>query len=70
MGQKFYSEYFQCLSEEVLKVCGAVLVKMTFLFDLGLTWWINDIHGVSIEYNRGFDKRFNFIGLKYLYSWQ
>ena len=41
-----------------------------FLFDLGLTWWINDVHGVALEYNRALDQEVDFIGLKYLYSWQ
>ena len=41
-----------------------------FLFDFGFTWWINDIHGVALEYNHSFDQEVDFIGLKYLYSWQ
>ena len=41
-----------------------------FTFDVGLTWWVNDIHGVALEYNHAFDQEVNFIGLKYLYSWQ
>ena len=44
--------------------------KNDFLFDLGLTWWINDVHGVALEYNHSFDQEVDFIGLKYLYSWQ
>jgi hypothetical protein len=39
-------------------------------FDVGLTWWINDVHGVAFEYNHAFDQEVDFIGLKYLYSWQ
>ena len=39
-------------------------------FDLGLTWWINDIHGVALEYSYAFDSEVDYVGLKYLYSWQ
>ncbi len=39
-------------------------------WDLGLTWWINDVHGISLDYQRPAEKSVNFIGLKYLYSWQ
>ena len=39
-------------------------------WDVGFTWWINDIHGISIDYQRPAEKDMNFIGLKYLYSWQ
>ena len=39
-------------------------------WDVGFTWWINDIHGISIDYQRPAEKNMNFIGLKYLYSWQ
>ncbi len=38
--------------------------------DLGLSWWINDIHGVAFEYSHAFDNEIDYIGLKYLYSWQ
>jgi hypothetical protein len=41
-----------------------------FLLDLGLSWWITDVHGVALEYNHAFDQEADFIGLKYLYSWQ
>ena len=41
-----------------------------FSIDVGLTWWINDIHGVAFEYSHAFDQEVDFIGLKYLYSWQ
>ena len=41
-----------------------------FLFDIGLSWWITDVHGVALEYNHAFDQEVDFIGLKYLYSWQ
>ena len=41
-----------------------------FTFDVGLTWWINDVHGVALDYNHAFDQEVDFIGLKYLYSWQ
>ena len=39
-------------------------------FDLGLTWWINDVHGVALEYSYAFDSEVDYVGLKYLYSWQ
>jgi hypothetical protein len=39
-------------------------------WDTGITWWINDIHGISLDYQRPAEKDMNFIGLKYLYSWQ
>jgi len=41
-----------------------------FSIDVGLTWWVNDFHGVAIEYNHALDQEVDFIGLKYLYSWQ
>lgn len=41
-----------------------------FLLDIGLSWWITDVHGVAFEYNYAFDQEVDFIGLKYLYSWQ
>jgi hypothetical protein len=41
-----------------------------FLFDIGLSWWVTDVHGVALEYNHAFDQEVDFIGLKYLYSWQ
>lgn len=41
-----------------------------FLLDLGLSWWITDVHGVALEYNHAFDQEADYIGLKYLYSWQ
>ena len=41
-----------------------------FSLNTGLSYWINDVHGISLEYNRAFDKEVDFITLKYLYSWQ
>lgn len=41
-----------------------------FHFNTALTYWINDIHGVALEYTRAFDREVSFVGLKYLYSWQ
>ena len=41
-----------------------------FSFDLGLTWWIDDVHGVAFEYSHTTENEIDFIGLKYLYSWQ
>ncbi|MAL85996.1 MAG: hypothetical protein CMI23_06550 [Opitutae bacterium] len=65
-----FTEYFSMSVGGSFKGLWSSFGENDFLFDLGLTWWINDIHGVSIEYNRGFDQEVNFIGLKYLYSWQ
>ena len=39
-------------------------------WDVGFTWWINDVHGISLDYQRPAEADMNFIGLKYLYSWQ
>ena len=41
-----------------------------FSFDLGLSWWIDDVHGVAFEYSHTMESEIDFIGLKYLYSWQ
>ena len=41
-----------------------------FSFDLGFTWWIDDAHGVAFEYSHAIENEVDFIGLKYLYSWQ
>ncbi|MDC0547505.1 hypothetical protein OAO16_00955 [Opitutales bacterium] len=45
------------------------LNKNDFIVNVGLTWWVNEIHGVSLEYNHALDQEVNFIGFKYLYSW-
>ncbi len=41
-----------------------------FYLNTAFTYWINDVHGIAIEYNRSFDQEVSFIGLKYFYSWQ
>ena len=41
-----------------------------FNLNTGLSYWINDVHGIALEYNRAFDRKVNFVTLKYLYSWQ
>lgn len=41
-----------------------------FSFDLALSWWVDDAHGVALEYSRTTENEIDFIGLKYLYSWQ
>jgi hypothetical protein len=41
-----------------------------FYLNTAFTYWINDVHGIAIEYNRSFDQEVDFIGLKYFYSWQ
>ena len=70
LALKFYlAIIFPCLLRAILRLL-ADFGENDFIFDLGLTWWINDIHGVSLEYNRAFDQEVDFIGLKYLYSWQ
>lgn len=45
------------------------LNKNDFIVNVGLTWWVNEIHGVSLEYNHALDQEVNYIGFKYLYSW-
>ena len=65
-----FSDYFSMSVAGNFKGLLADFGENDFIFDLGLTWWINDIHGVSLEYNRAFDQEVDFIGLKYLYSWQ
>ena len=41
-----------------------------FSFDLGVTWWVDEVHGVAFEYSYLTENEIDFIGLKYLYSWQ
>lgn len=41
-----------------------------FSFDLGFSWWIDDVHGLAFEYSHTTESEIDFIGLKYLYSWQ
>lgn len=41
-----------------------------FCFNLGFTWWIDDVHGLAFEYSHTTENEIDFIGLKYLYSWQ
>lgn len=41
-----------------------------FSFDVGLTWWIDAVHGIALEYSRTLENEIDFIGFKYLYSWQ
>ena len=41
-----------------------------FNLNTGLSYWINDVHGIALEYNRAFDREVDFVTLKYLYSWQ
>jgi hypothetical protein len=41
-----------------------------FNFHTSLSYWITDVHGVALEYNRALDQEVDFITLKYLYSWQ
>ena len=40
------------------------LNKNDFIVNVGLTWWVNEIHGVSLEYNHALDQEVNFIGFK------
>ncbi len=46
------------------------LSSTDFSFDLGLTWWIDYVHGVAFDYSHSMENEIDFIGLKYLYSWQ
>ena len=41
-----------------------------FYLNAGFSYWINDVHGIALEYNRVIDRKVSFFGLKYLYSWQ
>ena len=41
-----------------------------YTVDIGVTWWINDVHGIALEYNHAFDQELDIIGLRYLYSWK
>ena len=41
-----------------------------YTVDIGVTWWINDVHGIGLEYNHAFDQDLDLIGLRYLYSWK
>lgn len=38
--------------------------------DLGLTWWIDNEHGVIFEYANYLDAELNQFTIKYLYCWQ
>jgi len=39
-----------------------------FSTNLGLTWWIDNEHGVLFDYSRSIDAELNYFTLKYLYS--
>ena len=65
-----FTDYFSMSLGGKFKGLWSKFGENDFLFDLGLTWWINDVHGVALEYNHSFDQEVDFIGLKYLYSWQ
>lgn len=65
-----FTDYFSISLGGKFKGLWSKFSENDFLFDLGLTWWINDVHGVALEYNHAFDQEVDFIGLKYLYSWQ
>ena len=41
-----------------------------FNLHTSLSYWISDVHGIALEYNRAFDREVDFVTLKYLYSWQ
>ena len=41
-----------------------------FSINTGITYWISDVHGIALEYNRAFDQKLDLVGLKYFYSWQ
>ena len=38
--------------------------------DLSVTWWINHIHGVALEYDYTLDREVDYLRLQYLYSWR
>jgi hypothetical protein len=41
-----------------------------FTADAAITWWFNNMHGASIEYQRAFEAEANYFTVRYLYSWQ
>ena len=41
---------------------------LTLGFSVG--WWIDDVHGIALEYDHSLDSELEFISLKYLYSWR
>ena len=66
VGEILFTEYFSMSVGGSLGFVGS-FGEMTFFSiwtysGLMISW--------CFEYNRGFDQEVNFIGLKYLYSWQ
>lgn len=41
-----------------------------FSTDFGVTWWFDQIHGASFQYQRAIEAELNYFSLEYLYSWQ
>ncbi len=65
-----FSEYFSISIGANFIGLLADLGENGFTVDVGITWWINDVHGIALEYNHAFDQELDLIGLKYLYSWK
>lgn len=65
-----FSEYFSISIGANFIGLLADLGENEFTVDVGITWWINDVHGIALEYNHAFDQELDLIGLKYLYSWK
>lgn len=41
-----------------------------FSIGFGVTWWINEVHGVAIDYDYTFNHEIDYLSLTYLYSWR
>ena len=41
-----------------------------FSIGFGITWWINEVHGVAIDYDYTFNHEIDYLTLTYLYSWR
>ena len=39
-------------------------------FSVGVTWWINETHGVAIDYDYTFNHEIDYLSLNYFYSWR
>ena len=41
-----------------------------FSVGVGVTWWINETHGVAIDYDYTFNHEIDYLSLNYFYSWR
>lgn len=46
------------------------LAQTEFSAGLGVTWWINETHGMAIDYDYTFGDKIDYLSLSYLYSWR